>query len=354
MTRVSHKNGNFSYYIPGHTYSCENGLWVKHCIESSILSRMFGALIILVSIVQMFNILLPNFVESFINGGILGTTWMLFFELFFEWELTHFEVILSSVFVGLLVAVVFGVMSCYVRRIGCFSSRFIVSYIVFVYVLEYAEREYVSLILQILVAFVVSVGLMWLNFTFSVISGAIFLVHGLSNILRGNLHRVLLNNFESMAAPPKSLFNPIVKENYINYSLPLNPIDIILIVFYLVIVIVVTMRKEFYYKENPEIFECRPNFFSNSLQTSSDYNKTNARRRSQRRYGALQNGRDHLRKLSFRGRRHYYYRTASGGRNPLISHWARDESEGSDNVFESPESNSRFMSRLEIPNWRNQ
>lgn len=320
-------------------------------MENPILNQMFGTLMVLLSLIQIFNVVMPNCMESIINGAVLGAVGMSLLQKFLQWNLIYFEVILLSTSSGFFLAVLFAILSFYVKNIGEFLSKCIVCYIAIVFIVEYGiSTSYVSLPLQVIAAFLCSVGLMWIKMTFSVICGGFFLVLGLSSILKRSLHKVLLNNFEVLTAPslgPHDSF--IVKENYINYSLNLNAIDYVLLIFCITIIIVITIRKENYYKNHPEAFSQTINIFSRLNQTSVDHNKNNARRRSRKRNGTdLPNTGERYRKIDHSGRVHYFYRTASGRGNPLISHWAQDESEGSDEVFESPQSNARFMRRVSI------
>lgn len=100
------------------------------------------------------------------------------------------------------------------------------------------------------------------------------------------------------------------------------------------------MRKEYYYRNHPELLECK--LFSES--EIRDYNRRIARNRRVRCIIGIRQTGGKL-KIVSRCRRHHYRSNVVHERSPLISHWiASDESE--DEVFESPNPNSRYMSKL--------
>lgn len=121
--------------------------------------------------------------------------------------------------------------------------------------------------------------------------------------------------------------------------------DYLLLLIYVVGAIGLTIRKEKYFFEHPSVVD-PDHIFSDSGDVHT-YNCDVARRRRNNCIVGIERRRGQCNLIVSRCRRHHHYFRSNviNERSPLISHWLASE-EGDDEVFESPESNARFMQRL--------
>jgi hypothetical protein len=181
-----------------------------------------------------------------------------------------------------------------------------------------------------------------------VLLGGLILIINLSYLIKvGNLHRILISNFIALTSLPNygnDDYFDFMRINFINYKAPLNVMDYALITFYFIGTIILTIRKEKYFFEHPRILDS-DHIFSESDEVNS-FNCNVARRRRNNCIVGIQRRNGNCNVIVSRCRRHHHFRSnVINERSPLISHWLTSE-EGDDDVFESPESNSRFLQTL--------
>lgn len=121
--------------------------------------------------------------------------------------------------------------------------------------------------------------------------------------------------------------------------------DYVLLLFYVIGAIILTIRKEKYFFEHPSILD--PEHIFSETENLHTYNCDVARRRRDNCIVGIERRLGRCNMIVSRCRRHHHYFRSNviNERSPLISHWLASE-EGDDDVFESPESNSRFLQRL--------
>jgi CRISPR/Cas system-associated protein Cas10 (large subunit of type III CRISPR-Cas system) len=130
----------------------------------------------------------------------------------------------------------------------------------------------------------------------------------------------------------------------INYDAPLLLWDYVLLLFYFIFAIILSIRKEKYFFEHPQVVNS--SFIFSEGELIRDFNCEVARRRRDQRIVGIDRRTGPCGVLVSRCRRHHFFRSnVINERSPLISHWLTSD-EGDDDVFESPESNSRYISRL--------
>lgn len=121
--------------------------------------------------------------------------------------------------------------------------------------------------------------------------------------------------------------------------------DYLLLLFYIIGSVILTIRKQKYFFEHPSMLDTE-HIFAGTEDVRS-YNCNVARRRRENCIVGIERNRGRCSMIVSRCRRHHHNFRSNviNERSPLISHWLTSE-EGDDDVFESPESNSRFMRRL--------
>lgn len=121
--------------------------------------------------------------------------------------------------------------------------------------------------------------------------------------------------------------------------------DYLLLLFFMIGSVILTMRKEKFFFEHPSILDA-DHIFSDT-EDVHNYNCDVARRRRNNCIVGIERRLGHCSMIVSRCRRHHHYFRSNviNERSPLISHWLASE-EGDDEVFESPESNLRFLRTL--------
>lgn len=314
-----------------------------------MLKRAFCVVLVLHSVVMILNLVMPELTESIMNGMLFGSFSMLFFLKNHHFMMSSFDIFITTIFGGFIVAAVFGYISLYVR-IGRYLTKWTFSNLLMALVMEIFFDTFASLYVQVGSALAMSVGFHFIRISFSVLLGGLLLIMSLSYLLKvGNLHRLLVNNFHVLTtvytstSSEDSLWN-FMRHNYMNYKIRLNLLDCSLVAFYLIVAILLTIRKELYFRNNSNLLDA-DRFFSD-FENIEEYDQYVARQRRDRCLISIQRS-EHgqLRIVSRCRRRHHYRSNVINERSPLISHWlASDESE--DDVFESPNSNLRFMRTL--------
>lgn len=254
---------------------------------------------------------------------------------------------MTTIFGGCFVSAIFGTISLYFR-IGRYLTKLTFSNLLMAITMEIAFDCTTSPYLQLGGAFVMSLGFHFIQISFSVLLGGLLLIMGLSHLLKvGNIHRILVNNFHVLttcyanaSAESDSVWS-FVRHNFINYKIKLNTLDFTFLLFYSVLAVFLTIRKEIYFRDNPNPFD------DEECENVGEYNRNVARNRRQHCLIGIQrsavNGQ--LIIVSRCRRRHTYRSNIINERSPLISHWLASD-EDADDVFESPNSNSRYMRTL--------
>lgn len=343
---VIDRSGQMAFYIPSVTYSCPVNTWNSHCSDIDILKRALSVLLVLYSAVMILNLMMPNLIESTMNGMLVGSFCTLAVIKNRQLMMENFDLFMTTIFGGFIGSAIFGTISLYFC-IGRYLTKLTLSNLLMAIVVEVLFDCVTSIYLQFGGAVVLSIGFQSIRISFSVFLGGFLLIIGLSNLLKvGNIHRILVNNLHalttaySFSSLDDSVLN-FARSNFINYKIRLNMLDWSLILFYVIGATVFTIRKEIYFRDNPDVFDGE-RLFSDGDDVDQ-YNIRIGRSRRQRcLIGFQSNGRM---KIVSRCRRHHYRSNVIHERSPLISHWiASDESE--DEVFESPNSNLKYMQTL--------
>lgn len=344
---ITADNSETAFFVPAVSYSCPANTWNNHCSDIDGLRRALSVFLVLFSVVMILNLIMPELIESILNGMLLGALIALVVTKHHHFAMSHFDIFISALFGGSLIAASFGVISLYFR-LGRYLTKLTFSNLVMAIVMEIMFESYCSLYWQLGSAFVLSIALHFIKISFSVFLGEFLLVLGLSNLLKvGNIHRIFINNFHVLTtvydAGEDSVWS-LVRLNFINYKIQLDILDYSLIVLYAISSVLLTIRKELYFREHPDILDGHHLF--SDYENVEEFNRNVARKRRRRCIIGIRSSINHKFKIVSRCRRHHYRSNIIHERSPLISHWfASDESE-QDEVFESPNTNSRFMRTL--------
>lgn len=352
---VMDDKGQIAFYIPVVTYSCPPNTWMKYCSDVSMLKRFLTILLVLHSAVMTLNLLVPNLIESILNGMIYGALITLMMLNTHNYGMANFDIFLTTVFGGLFMSAFFGTASLYFN-VGVYLTKLTFSNLLMAIVMETCFYNTISPYLQFFGALSASIALKQIKISFSVLNGGFMLIMGLSYLLKvGNLHRILVNNFYAITSVYK--YSPtskgvssqwaFIRPNFINYEIELNSVDYWLLLTYAIGAVLLTIRKEKYFCEHPNLMEA-DHLFS-SADNVEEFNRNVARRRKRNNVVGIRrlpNG-NQLRIVSRYRPRHQFRSNILNEHTPLISHWlASSETELDDDVFESPESNSRYMRTL--------
>lgn len=340
-------DGLAAFYIPAVTYSCPPNTWNTHCSDVDMLKRALSVLLVLHAVVMIFNLVMPELIESALNGMLIGSFLTLAFTSRQHLLMTNVEIFMTTVIGGLFISAVCGTISLFFK-IGRYFTKLTFSSLAMVIVMEVFSDTTTSPYLQFGGAFILSILLQSIRISCSVFLGGLLLMIGLSNLVKvGNIHRIFVNNYRSLSTVYSSLLWKeesvwqFSRKNFINYKISLNSVDLAMIIFYVLGAILLTIRKENYFSNNPNPID-GDHLFSESEDILE--NQRIARNYRDKCIIGIQRSRGQLRIIS-RCRRHHYRSNVINERSPLITHWlASDESE--DDVFESPNSNSRFMRSL--------
>lgn len=344
---VIDKQRQQAFYVPSVTYSCPLHTWNSHCTDVNISKRALSVLLVLYSVVMIVNLMMPELVESTLNGMLIGSFFFLSIVTHRQTSMSGVDIFMISIFGGIVSSLFCGILSLHLK-IGRYLTKLTFSNLMMAIVMETCFDNITSIYLQFGGAFIFSLCLHFIRISFSVLVGGLLLIMSLSHLLRvGNIHRILVNNFHILTArfpsttpEEESIWSPL-RNNFINYKINLNLLDTFLIMLYVIFATILTLRKEIYFLENPDIYDAHHAF--NASSNTDQFNRGVAKNRCKNcMVGFKSNGRL---KLVSRCRRHHYRSNVIHERSPLISHWIEtDESE--DEVFESPNTNSRFLRTL--------
>lgn len=340
-----------AYYVPSVTYSCAVNTWNIHCADRSVLKRSFNILLVIYSAVMVLNLVMPELVESCLNGMLFGSIFTLAMIKDNHLAMSNFNIFMTTVFGGLIGSGIFGTISLYVR-VGRYLTKLTFSNFVMSLIMEIVFSQVTSVYYQFGGAIGMSICFHFIKISFAVFNGGLLLIMSLSHLLKvGNIHRVIINNYHALT----TIYQPSIENdslwnfsriNFINSKVNLGLFDFALITFYILGSIFLTFRKEIYFRENPDMIDS-DNLFSNCGETNQ-YNRSLAKKRRENCWvGIRRSSRTgRLTIVSRCRRRHHYRSNVIHERSPLISHWLESD-ESVDDVFESPNSNSRFMKALD-------
>lgn len=350
-TLVIDEDGNSAFYVPSHSYSCPYNKWGKYCSEISTLRRSFAIVVILIAVVLMVNLFLPSFMDGVLSGMLFGGFGTMIYLKSYTFGLSNVEIFLLTVFGGFLISSIIATVSSYIQM-GSYMSRLLFSFILFTYFMELTFEDFSSIPIQYALAFAFSILLIFVQITFSVILGGMILIIGLSQLLKvGNLHRPLINNFHIFTTSYAlsnddniTSFMDIIRPNFINYKITLNAVDYSLLVLYLLITVILTIRKERFFENNTQIGSRK--MFHGRDESVNEFNRLNGRKRRQRQLLGSTGTTHNEVKIVSRCRRHHFRSNVLNERSPLIAGWLSSSDDDCDEVFISPQSNSRYMSQL--------
>jgi hypothetical protein len=322
------------------TYSCPPNTWMSHCNDLDVFKRSLCVFIVIFSVMMMVNVLMPDIVESIMCGILIGGFIAFAFNDRKESDVGSSEAdIFMTMFIGgLIAAFILATISFYIKQLGGYLIRLIYSCLLVAFFMETCYMCIASIYIFIISAFLVSLLLTFIRISFSVLLGGLLMILSLSRLLKvGNIHRIVENHFLSLIFPSDTILS-FSRERFINYRVQFNVLDYALIGFYLFGSILLTLRKEILIREM-QMYEV--------IQSVGEFNRKVARHR-------LRAGIVGLRRSSQRGqlrivsrcRRHHYRSNVIHERSPLISHWVETSDTEDDEVFVSPESNTRFMRSL--------
>lgn len=337
MSMSSTSNGSF--YIPAVTYACPHNTWSSHCTDIDIMRRSLCVFLVIFAVVMSVNVLMPDIVESIMCGILIGGFVSYAFVVRTEHDLTEQSEMSTFMifFVGSsITAFVFGVISLYIH-IGRYVVKLIFSCLIVVFIME-ISLSFDSIYIFIISAVIVSLAFAYVKISFSVLLGGLLIILSLSRLLKiGNLHRIYENHLLSLALSNDSIFN-FSREKFINYRIQFNVLDYALVLLYFALATLLTLRKEILLSEMQ---------YYDEVEDIEEFNLNIARQRRQAGIVGLRrrSTRSQLRIVS-RCRRHHYRSNVIHERSPLISHWLESSETEDDEVFVSPESNSRFMQSL--------
>lgn len=330
-----------AFFIPAVTFSCPHNTWEQHCTDLDIMRRSLCVFLVVFSVIMAVNVLMPDIVESIMCGILVGGFASYAFIVQAEQddvnrrsEMNIFMIFFCG---GAITAFVFGVFSLYIK-LGSYLIKLIFSCIIVAFVMETCSSCIASIYIFLASAFLISIVFAYVKISFSVLLGGLLMILSLSRLLKvGNIHRIFENHFLSLTLSTDSIFN-FSREKFINYRIQFNVLDYALICFYFVVAILLTLRKEILLKEMQ---------YYDEIVNIEEFNLNIARHRRQAGIVGLRrrSTRSQLRIVS-RCRRHHYRSNVIHERSPLISHWLESSETEDDDVFESPESNSRFMQTL--------
>jgi len=346
---VKDSQGNVAFYVPAVTYACPPNTWNLHCTDVSVLKRAMSILLVFLTLVLIFNLMMPELIESILNGMIIGFAAATFFLQSHHLGLSNFEIFITIILWSFVVGAVCGFIALYFH-VGRFLTKLTFANLLVIFAMEIFVDAVSSPYIQFSVAFSIAVLFHLSKVSFSVLLGGLLFIMSLSQVLKiGNLHRIPINNFYALThvykisnTPTESVWN-VTHANFINYSIELNAADYALLLFYVVASILLTIRKENYFRDNPHLLDAE-HFFSSSSDIEQ-FNRATARRRRRKCLVGIRATASNQYRIVSRSRRHQFRSNVINERSPLISHWLASD-EGDDEVFESPESNTRFLRAL--------
>jgi len=334
-TVIKGKNGDVAYFVPVASYSCPQNTWSMHCTDNDFSKRGLSIVLIILCIVMILNLMSPEFIESILNGMLFGGFITILFLKSFSIEMPTFNYFITVIVGGCFVSALLGIATMYLA-IGRYLSKLTLSIFFVTFTMEIFFDSITSPDLQLIVASVLSIFLVFVPFTFSVILGSLILILNISFLLKfGNLHRFVMNNYLSITTLPAESINEtyfdFIRPNYINYKVYPNVFDYILLVFYIVFSIYFTIRKEKYFQGHPEVMLPDPIF--TELEQARCFRGELESMRTQELINGCNKHTDRV-----HCRRHLFEKhPALHERSPLIMHWLAGSDDENDSYHTPPE-----------------
>lgn len=239
----------------------------------------------------MMNIIRPRMIEGIINGAMCGGFMTIVVLEKINAGFSSFEIILCVILGAILTGAFVGFIGAYIPQVGAILTRFIVANILVSYFFETFFSNYSSTSLQLIFSILLSLGLAWINITFSVILGGFLLVLGYSYLAKGNIHRALINHIHSLlysyslgTTPSSTIWTPL-KYNPINYYVELTCFDYFLLGCFIVSATFGTMIKHKYLERYPD---GQQGLFG-SMESDGDINNESNRKRRRMYYDSIKN-----------------------------------------------------------------
>ncbi|XP_070494461.1 uncharacterized protein [Chironomus tepperi] len=295
-TVIKGKNGKMAYFVPIASYSCPQNTWSSSCKENNFVKRGFSVVLILFSIVMIFNLMGPEFIESMLNGMLFGGFGTILLIESYSIGLQGIDYFITVIIGSFVVAAVLGLITIYFE-IGQYLSKFTLGLFFVIFVMEIFFDSVTSVYLEVIIAIILSIILTFVPMTCAVFLGCLILNLNISFLLKfGNLHRFMINNFLALTTLPAESINEsyfdFIRPNYINYKVSLNYVDYIMLVIYIVMSIYFTIRKEKFFFVHPEAL--RQSFMEREVQrmeAERDYWTELRKREFVEQYGAQHEGR---------------------------------------------------------------
>ena len=344
-TVIKGKNGDVAYFVPVASYSCPQNTWSMHCTDNDFSKRGLSIVLIILCIVMILNLMSPEFIESILNGMLFGGFITILFLKSFSIEMPTFNYFISVIVGGCFVSAFLGIATMYLA-IGRYLSKLTLSIFFVTFIMEILFDSVTSADLQLIIASILSIILVFVPFTFSVILGSLILILNISFLLKfGNLHRFVMNNYLSITTLPAESINEtyfdFIRPNYINYKVYPNIFDYILLVFYIVFSIYFTIRKEKYFRGHPEVMLPDPIF--TELEQARCFRGALESMRSQELVSGCDRHTDRV-----HCRRHLFEKhPALIEQSPLIMHWLAGSDDENDSYHTPPET-SRNRVRIQV------
>ncbi|CAG9805492.1 unnamed protein product [Chironomus riparius] len=258
-TLIKGENGKMTYYVPVASYSCEPNTWSSHCTENDFVKRGFSIVLILFSVVMILNLMAPEFIESILNGMLLGGFITILLMKSYDFDLQGFDYFITVIVGSFVVSAILGLITIYFA-IGQFMSKFTLSLFFVVFIMEIFCDNITSAYLEVIIAIILSILLTFVPITCAVFLGSLILTLNISFLFKyGNLHRFMINNFLALTTLPGESINEtyfdFIRPNYINYKVSLSYVDFIMLILYIVMSIYFTYRKETFFSGHPEALE---------------------------------------------------------------------------------------------------
>lgn len=191
-TIVRSRNGEIAYYIPSVTYSCPQNSWNSHCSDLSFIGRALAVLLVIHSIVSILNLLVPDLIEAILNGMLFGGLMTIIFIRSYKLTIQGFDYFITVIIGSFFIAAIFGTCALYIP-IGRYLTKLTFSCLLMAFVMEIIFEDFTSPYAQFLAAFIFSIVLHYIKFTFTVFLGGLILIVNLSYLIKiGNIHRILI------------------------------------------------------------------------------------------------------------------------------------------------------------------
>lgn len=302
----------FSAYVPVHTYACQPFLNIVGCYEFNVPVRVVGLIVTILMAAEIVVGFLPIFVKAFVCGGVigmLGTLKIVTYANFYVSDTTLIVILVVGSIVG---AVVFLMVSLYCPIAAIILCNFIVGFMLcsVIYYGAYGNIFYNPYLAIILLVCGVVVGVVFNSIQLflygnAILFGSAALFYGVNVVFSARLHYSLRNIVRGMAEDNYEtvLSDPTLDTNEI----------MAVTSFVIILTICIYLRVRCKLRENQVV---RAGF---RWPCGDRGSRTS---------------------VAFLADDSFAYENVSN--HPTITRWTS----GDDEVFESPESNSRFFERF--------